>query len=80
MNLNVNDKLLTYEEFMKCETSVIWGVYGILLMIVCFSLNSTLLAIILLNEELRSTTNQFLIAMLSAALIGSMTDLPLLII
>ena len=80
MNSNVNGEFLAFEQLSKCDTSIIWGVYGIVLMFICFSLNSSLLGIILFNEDLRYTANKFIVAMLSTALIGSVTDLPLLVI
>ena len=64
----------------RCEKSLFWGIYGIIVFTIGFSLNGSILLNIFYNDELRVSTNKFVIAMVSASLTGCIIDLPLLII
>ena len=78
--INLNSSLTTVGETMRCKTSVHWGIYLSVLFLLSFTINSGVLALVFSNKELRLTTNKFLIAMMLVCLIGTVTDLPLLII
>ena len=76
----MNSSLTILEPTMSCKTSLHWGIYLSVLFMLSLTINSGVLAIVFINKELRSTTNKFLIAMMLVCLIGTVTDLPLLII
>ena len=69
-----------FEQGEKCEKSLFWGIYGIIVLMIGFSSNGSILLNIFYNDELRISTNKFLIAMVSASMTGCIIDLPLLII
>jgi hypothetical protein len=78
----MNSSLIEFyeEPGEKCEKSLFWGIYGILIFTIGFSSNGSILLNIFYNDELRISTNKFVIAMVSASLVGCIFDIPILII
>ena len=78
--LNMNSSSTTLEETISCRKFFHWGVYLSILFLVSFAVNFGFLVVILKKKEFRRTTNKFLVGMILVCLIGTLSDLPLLII